>query len=149
MPLLFQMSGTPDHSPQPARQQAVAVLDAANRVRVAGLISELPDGRYTCDLHPQNHALPPQRGIAIAKTGPSIKFKLPAPGLYDIVITDTLNSPRIDLFLAAIRPSESAYFQSFRQAREMMETWNDDYAGWPIDDFLRAYLESFAENPKH
>src|ERR1700761_1047800 len=138
-----------NHSPQPARQQAVAVLDAANRVHVAGLISDLPNGRYTCDLRPQNHSWPPQREVAIAKTGSSIEFKLPAPGLYDIVITDTLNTPRIDLFLAAIRPSESACFQSFRQAREMMEKWNDDYAGWPIDDFLRAYLESLVENAKH
>jgi hypothetical protein len=138
-----------NHSPQPARQQAVAVVDAANRVHLAGLISDLPNGRYTCDLRPQNHAWPPQRDVAIAKTGPSIEFKLPAPGLYDIVITDTLNTQRIDLFLAAIRPSESAHFQSFRQARETMENWNDDYAGWPIDDFLRAYLESLVENAKH
>jgi hypothetical protein len=138
-----------NNSPQPARQQAVAVLDVAKRVHVAGLISDLPNGHYTCDLRPQNHALPPQRGIAIAKIGPSIKFNLPAPGLYDIVITDTLNTPRIDLLLAAIRPSESAHFQSFRQAREMMENWNDDYAGWPIDDFLRAYLESLVETTKH
>jgi tRNA A37 threonylcarbamoyladenosine synthetase subunit TsaC/SUA5/YrdC len=137
-----------NHSPQPARQQAVAVLDAANRVHVAGLISDLPDGRYTCDIRPQNHAWPPQRGVAIAKTGPSINFKLPAPGLYDIVIIDTLNTPRINLFLAAIRPSESAHFQSFRHARELMERWNDDYAGWPIDDFLRAYLESLIESAR-
>jgi hypothetical protein len=30
----------------------------------------------------------------------------------------------------------------------MMEEWNDDYAGWPIDYFLRAYLESLVENAK-
>jgi len=138
-----------NHSPQPARQQAVAVLNAANRVHVAGLISDLPNGRYTCDLRPQNHSWPPQRDVAIAKTGPSIEFSLPISGIYDIVITDALNTPRIDLFLAAIRPSESARFQSFRQAREMMEKWNDDYAGWPIDDFLRAYLESLVENARH
>ncbi len=23
-----------------------------------------------------------------------------------------------------------------------MQKWNEDYVGWPIDDFLRAYLES-------
>jgi hypothetical protein len=27
-----------------------------------------------------------------------------------------------------------------------MEDWNDDYAGWPIDDFLRAYLESLMQS---
>jgi hypothetical protein len=29
-----------------------------------------------------------------------------------------------------------------------MERWNDDYAGWPIDDFLRAYLESLMQSAK-
>jgi hypothetical protein len=29
-----------------------------------------------------------------------------------------------------------------------MEKWNDDYAGWPIDDFLRAYLESLTQSAK-
>jgi hypothetical protein len=35
-----------------------------------------------------------------------------------------------------------------------MEKWNDDYAGWPIDDCLRACLESlvghqYRESAKH
>ena len=30
-----------------------------------------------------------------------------------------------------------------------MEKWNADSAGWPIDDFLRAYLASLAEIAKH
>jgi len=53
--------------------------------------------------------------------------------------------PRVDLLLAAIHPAQSARFASFRHARATMEAWNDDYAGWPIDDFLRAYLESLMQ----
>jgi hypothetical protein len=64
-------------------------------------------------------------------------------GLYEITITDALNTPRIDLFFAAIQP-----FQSFPQARATMEKWNADSAGWPIDDLLRAYLASLVENAK-
>ena len=29
-----------------------------------------------------------------------------------------------------------------------MEEWNENYAGWPIHDFLRAYLESFTQSAK-
>jgi hypothetical protein len=132
----------------------VATLDAANRVRVAGLIADLPNGPYTYDLRPHNRTSPPQFRLTIEKTAPSIEFALPAPGLYDVTITDALDTPRIDLFLAAAKPPRSIDFQSFRRARATMEKWNDDYAGWPIDDFLGACLESLVghqcrESAKH
>lgn len=129
------------HAIQTSRQQAVEVLDTANRVRIAGLIGSLPSGRYTCDLRPLDPSYP-QSHLVIEKTAPSIELALPAAGLYSITIIDALNTPRVDLLLAAIQPAQSAHFQSFSRARETMEKWNDDYAGWPIDDFLRAYLES-------
>jgi hypothetical protein len=52
-------------------------------------------------------------------------------GLYDITITDALNTPRINLFLAAIQPSQSADFQSFPQSRATMEKWNADSPAGP------------------
>jgi hypothetical protein len=137
------------HAPQTTRQEAMAVLDASHCVHVGGLIADLPDGRYTYDLRPRNRDYPPQFRLTLQKAAPSIGLALPASGIYDITITDALNTPRIDLFLAAIRPSQSAHNQSFRHARAMMERWNDDYAGWPIDDFLRAYLESLVESAEH
>jgi hypothetical protein len=136
-------------SPQTTRQEAVTILDASHRVRVGGLIADLPNGRYTYDLRPRNRDYPPQFRLTVQKTTQSIEFALPASGLYDIAITDVLNAPRVNLFLAAIRPSQPTYFQSFRHARAMMERWNDDYAGWPIDEFLRAYLKSLVESAKH
>jgi hypothetical protein len=129
------------HATQTSRQQAVEVLDVANRVLIAGLIGSLPKGRYTCDLRPLDPSHP-QSHLAIEKTAPSIELELPAAGLYNITITDALTTPRVDLLLAAIQPAQSVHFQSFSRARETMDKWNDDYAGWPIDDFLRAYLES-------
>jgi hypothetical protein len=137
------------HAPQTTRQEAVAVLDASHCVQVGGLLADLPSGHYTYDLRPRNRDYPPQYGLILHKTAPSIELALPASGLYDITITDALNTPRIDLFLTAIRPSQSADIQSFRHARAMMERWNEDYAGWPIDDFLRAYLESLVDSPNH
>lgn len=139
------------HALQTSRQEAVATLTAANRVRVAGLIGELPPGNYTYDLRPLGHAEPPQFQLALHKTGPSADLALPAAGLYEITITDALHVPRVDLLLAAIHPAQSARFASFRRARATMEDWNDDYAGWPSDDFLRAYLESLMQSaqPRH
>src|ERR1700733_2017019 len=133
---------------QMSRDEAVAVLNAANHVRVAGLLTELPKGRYTYDLRPLNPAYPPQFHLILEKTAPTIDLALPAPGLYDITITDTLDTPRIDLFLAAIGPAQSPEFKSFHHAREVMDEWNEDYAGWPIYDFLRAYLQSLAQSAK-
>jgi hypothetical protein len=135
-------------APQISRQEAVEVLGPANRVHVAGLIGDLPRGRYTYDLRPFDPAYPPQLHRVLEKTSPSIELALPAAGLYDITITDALNAPRVNLLLAAIRPSQSVHFQSFNRARETMEKWNDDYAGWPIDDFLRAYLESLMQEAR-
>jgi hypothetical protein len=135
-------------TPQTSRDEAVAVLYAGNRVQVAGLLAQLPKGRYTYDLRPLNSPYPPQFHLILEKTAPSIDLALPAPGLYDVTITDALDTPRIDLFLAAIRPPQSADFESFRRAKEVMAQWNEDYTGWPIHDFLRAYLESLTQSAK-
>jgi hypothetical protein len=135
-------------TPQTSRDEAVAVLYAGNRVQVAGLLAQLPKGRYTYDLRPLNSAYPPQFHLLLEKTAPSIELALPAPGLYDVTITDALDTPRIDLFVAAIGPAQSAEFESFRRAKEVMAQWNADYTGWPIHDFLRAYLESLTQGAK-
>ncbi len=133
---------------QTSRQEAIEVLDAANRVRIGGLIGGLPKGHYTYDLRPFDPTHPPRLHLSIEKTASSIELALPAAGLYNITITDALGTPRVDLLLAAIRPAQSTHFQSFDRAGETMEKWNDDYAGWPIDDFLRAYLESLMDSAK-
>lgn len=141
-------SARADHAPQTARQQGLAVLGPDNRVTVTGLLTALPSGRYTFDLRPLDHAYPPQFHLVLQKTKPSIEFALPGPGLYDITISDALNTPRVDIFLAAIRPAQMSHFQSFHRAEHLMTEWNDSYAGWPIDDFLRAYLEALTQDAK-
>jgi hypothetical protein len=103
-----------------SRDEAVTVLNATSHIRIAGLLTELPKGRYTYDLRPLNPAYPPQFHLILEKTAPTIDLALPAPGLYDITITDTLDTPRIDLFLAAIGPAQSPEFESFHHAKEVM-----------------------------
>jgi hypothetical protein len=137
-----------EHAQPMTRAEELAVLDANGRVHLAGRLVDLPNGRYTYDLRPLNQAYPPQFHLAVDKAAPSIELALPASGLYVLTISDALNTPRIDLFLAAIKPMQTEDFDSFGRAKRMMLQWNEDYSGWPIDDFLRAYLQSLMPDSK-
>jgi hypothetical protein len=125
-----------------APEEAVAVLNAAHRVHVSGLLASLPPGHYTYDLRPLDPVTPRQFHVGFEKTERSVTVTLPGPGLYILNISDDASRPRIDLFLAAIRPAQAAHFQSFRTAKDLMAQWDGDYAGWPIHEFMRAYLQS-------
>lgn len=133
-----------DGSPQVSRDEAVAVLDPASRVRVAGLVAALPPGRYSCDLRPLSPAYQPQH-ISLDKTESALELTLPAPGLYVATITDAASTPRVELFLAAATQQQSAAFASFPQVKAVVAKWNSTYFGWPVHDILRAYLESVGQ----
>jgi hypothetical protein len=125
------------------RDEAMAVFGPDKRVDVAGLAAKLSNGRYTYDLRALNRAYPRQFHLVIEKTGPSISVGLPSSGLYAVTITDALNTPRIDLFIAAVEPAQAANLEKrYHDAKALMKEWNDDYENWPIHDFQRAYLES-------
>jgi hypothetical protein len=128
-----------------APEETVAVLNAANRVRVAGLLASLPPGHYRYDLRPLDPAGPRQFHVALEKTARSVTLPLPGPGLYTLNISDNSSTPRIELFLAAIRPAQAAHFQSFRTAKGLVEQWDGDYAGWPNHEFMRAYIQSLMQ----
>jgi hypothetical protein len=131
------------HSPRLPRDEEVAVLGPGDRIHVEGLVERLSNGRYTYDLRPLDHAYPRQSHLLLEKKAPSIDLSLPSSGLYVLTFADELNAPRIDLFIAAVRPAQAARIgKSFRDAKELMEQWNEDYQGWPVHDFQRAYLES-------
>jgi hypothetical protein len=135
-------------APELPRDEVLAVLGPDNRVQVAGLASRLSNGHYTYDLRPLDRAYPSQFHLALEKRTPSITLSLPAPGLFVLTITDDLHSPRINLFLAAVRPAQLASLtKSFHEAKELLEDWNGDY-GWPVHDFKRAYLESLVQGAK-
>ena len=126
-------------------EETVAVLNTVNRVRVAGLLASLPSGHYTYDLRPLDPPGPRQFHVALEKTVRSVTLTLPGPGLYLLNIADDSSTPRIELFLASIRPAQAARFQSFRTAKDLVEQWDGDYQGWPIHDFMRAYLQSLMQ----
>jgi hypothetical protein len=125
------------------RDEAVAILDSKNRVSITGLASALPNGNYTYELRGLDHPNQRQSQLAIEKNGPSITLALPSSGLFDVTIADNLSTPRIDLLVAAADEKRGAQLlKSFRDAKALLEDWNGDYQGWPVHDFLRAYIES-------
>jgi hypothetical protein len=135
-----------DRALQAARDEAVAVIDPTHRVRLSGLIAELSPGHYTFDLRPLDPVYPSQYQLPLEKTSAAfIDLSVPAPGLYILTIADALHSPRINLFFAAVDPAQAARFASFGRARDVLEDWNGEYGGWPVDDFLRAYLKSLSQ----
>jgi hypothetical protein len=68
-------------------------------------------------------------GICLREAEPAIDLEVPAVSRYNVTITDALGMPRSDLFVAAIRPEQSADFQGFHTAKATMQKWNEDYAG--------------------
>jgi len=129
--------------PRLPRDEAMAVLGPDNRVEVAGLAARLSNGSYTYDLRPLDRAYPRQFQLALKKTGPAISIALPSAGIYFVTITDALNTQRIDLFIAAVKPAQSAsLMKSFHDAQDLIKQWNEDYQSWPVHDFQRAYLAS-------
>ncbi len=128
--------------------EVLAVLGPTNEVIAGGLAAALPNGEYTYSLRSLNGTFPRQSGMTFKKTSHAITLPLPSSGLYDVTIFDHLGTPRIDLFVGAVDPErEAAFKRSFTEARALLADWNEDYQGWPVHDFQRAYLESlFSDN---
>jgi hypothetical protein len=129
--------------PRVPRDESLTVLGPENRVEIAGLAATLPNGRYTYDLRPFDHTNPPRLHVILEKKSPNITLSLPSSGLYELTISDQLNTPRVDVLIVAISPAQSArVLKSYHDAAALIGDWNIDYQGWPIHDFQRAYLES-------
>jgi hypothetical protein len=145
--VLENNSSTIRPEPRLPQEEVVAVLGPDNGVSVGGLVADLPNGRYTYDLRLLNGPHPTQSHISMEKMGPKIMIPLRGPGMYDLTIADDLQTQRINLFVAAIKPTQAAKFKSsFHQAAALMEQWNESGFDWPIHDFQRAYLESFMQD---
>jgi hypothetical protein len=137
-----QNSGEHRELPLPS-DEVLAVFGPSNQVVAGGLAAALPNGEYTYSLRPLNGKFPPQSGMTLKKMSHAITLPLPSSGLYDVTIFDHLGTPRIDLFVAAVDPArEVAFKESFAQAHALLADWNEDYQGWPVHEFQRAYLKS-------
>jgi len=138
-----------EHMAHLPRNEVITVLGLNNRVDVGGLVKSLSNGRYTYDLRSLDTAFPRQSHLDIEKNEPAITLALPSSGLYVLTITDELNKPRIDLFIAAVTPTQAKRVEKpFADAEALMKEWNVYYQGWPVHDFKRAYLESLIMGEK-
>ncbi|MGA9584502.1 MAG: FN3 associated domain-containing protein [Terracidiphilus sp.] len=133
----------PHEEPHVPRDESVAVLSPENKVKIAGLAAALSNDTYWYEVRPLsgNSSLQPRH--AFEKSTRLITITLPSEGLFDVSIVDHLNTPRIDLLVVAFRqPRAAKVLKSFEVVQELLKEWNENYQGWPIHDFQRAFLRS-------
>ena len=145
---ISRQHGAPDKAQEradsgPSRDEAVALIRSDGKVEVAGLVAALSNGSYSYTAKSVAHpSQAPLRG-SFEKHGSSITFNIPTTGLYDVLISDHLDTPRIDLLLAAVKQSHGGSTQkAFKDVDALLKDWNEDYQGWPIHDFKRYFLRS-------
>lgn len=125
------------------RDEEVAAMGPDGRVHLSGLVVVLPDGNYTYEAHALSTPISARIRRTFAKQRKSATLTLPSTGIYEGTIRDSFGRPRIDLFLAAAHSADATRLAALLQkAHLLMEDWNENYAGWPIHDFQRAYLEA-------
>jgi hypothetical protein len=145
---ISRQNGAPDKAHEradsgPSRDEAVALIRSDGKVEVAGLAAALSNGSYSYIARSVAHSSQaPLRG-GFEKHGSSITLDIPTTGLYDVLISDHLDTPRIDLLLAAVKQSHGGSTQKeFKDVDVLLKDWNEDYQGWPIHDFRRYFLRS-------
>jgi len=126
-----------------SHDEAVASIGADKTIEIAGLAADLSDGIYSYEAVSLSHPVEKRFGSKFEKHGRSVRLSIPSEGLFEIRISDRLNTPRIDLLLAALRrPRAARVFKSYKEVEELLKGWNEAYQGWPIHDFRRDYLRS-------
>lgn len=128
--------------PEASRDEVATVLDPANRIQIAGLMTKLAFGHYVYALRAVNGQYPAQDRLPLEKTSPSVVLTLPGPGLFDMIVSDDQKTRRVDCFIVAVKPGQATLVNMFAGAQKLMSAWNSENAGWPTHDFLRAYLKS-------
>ena len=125
------------------RDEAVTMLDAHSHGEIAGLVAALPNGHYSYTEHEIGSAGAETIHKSLEKKGRTVEIEFPKNGLFDVLISDSQDRPRINLMIAALKsPEGDSTRDSFINGKKLLEDWNEDYQGWPIHDFHRAYLTS-------
>lgn len=131
-----------DEVPLP-RDEAIATLRSDHKVSVGGLAAALSNGQYSYVARPVSRGGEKPIHGDFQKNSRSVTLNLPSQGLFDVTISDQMKRPRIDLLLGAVEgPKADSEVKLFQQAVALLKDWNEDYQGWPIHEFRRAYLRS-------
>jgi len=129
--------------PAAASDETAVIVNAENRVEVAGLAASLSDGSYSYEVQPIPRGSGQHTRGIFEKHGRSISLTVQGEGLFDVLIYDRLKTPRIDLLLAAMPlPRGEEMVKSFEDIGALLKDWNEDYQGWPVHELRRAYLRS-------
>jgi hypothetical protein len=125
------------------RDEAVALIGPDNKIEIAGLAAALSNGTYSYVVEPVAHSSVKQQPRNFEKRAGPIALMVPSEGLFDVLISDQLNTPRIQFLVAAVRqPRAAGILKSFQDVKALLKDWNEDYQGWPIHEFQRHYLRS-------
>lgn len=138
-------TANPD-KPHIAKDEAVAVLGAGSQIEIEGLAAKLSNGKYLGTLRSVDARYPQISGFPLEKSGPSIALTVPGPGLFLLTIVDSMKWPRIEFMVAVVPRQDDAVLKEFKKEHELLAAWKEDYFGWPVHDFQRAYLESLMLN---
>lgn len=142
-----QTGAVPAGESRIARDEAVTVPGPGNRIEIEGLAAPLSNGEYFGDLRSFDARYPERSGIPLQKSGRSIALTVPGPGLFSLTIIDSMKRHRIEFMIAAVSSAQGgSVFKDFQQAHALFTEWREDFFGWPMHDFQRAYLQSLMLN---
>ncbi|MFP5237805.1 MAG: chitobiase/beta-hexosaminidase C-terminal domain-containing protein [Acidobacteriota bacterium] len=131
-----------------AEDEAVSVLGPANQIEVRGIASKLPNGEYFGDLASVDHRYPTRSAIRLQKSGLSVELAVPGPGLYLLTVSDSMKWPRIQTLIAVVTAQDKSVANAFHEQHALLAKWIDEFLGWPMHDFQRAFLKSLMLNIK-
>lgn len=125
------------------RDEVVAILHTNHRAEISGLVSALSNDTYSYTIRSLSRTLPAAPARMFEKNSPSIELSFPSAGLYEVLITDRLKTPRVNLLVRVVEgPGSAKAISSFHAIKALLKKWNEDYQGWPVHDFQRDYLLS-------
>jgi hypothetical protein len=136
------------HEALAAHVEIVSAVSPQGEISIASALRVLPPGRYALALTSDGG-----RGAGVIDLGKqpldwaaadgTARVRVPGPGVYRIRVSDTTLEPRIEIeALATMTGSFAEESAGLKHARETILEWSHTHEGWPLHDFLRAYLQS-------
>lgn len=141
------------HAALAAHVEIVSAVSPPGEISIASALRVLPAGRYVLALTNDS-----KRGSGANDLGKqpldwaaadgTARVHLPGPGVYRVRVSDTTLEPRIEIEVLATMPGSFAEESAgLKHARQTIQEWSHTHEGWPLHDFLRAYLQSRGSVP--
>lgn len=141
------------HEALAAHLEIVSPVTPQGEISIASALRVLPTGRYALALtsdggHGSGVIDLGKQPLDWAAADGTARVRVPGPGVYRIRVSDVRLEPRIEIEVLATMPGSFAEESAgLKHARETIQEWSHTHEGWPLHDFLRAYLQSRGEVP--